>query len=175
MYYKLVSFFIILYTLSSYALGDEKCYRSTAGADTSGERFGDKISGTIFDAKTGLTWARCPLGMTWDKNKCLDVPDRMDWDEAHAEISRLNNQAGGHIGFRDWRLPTLEELVSLAEPGCFEPAIHSDIFPNTPNTGFWSSTLAKYSRQGAWLVYFRNGSAYVGNQGYEWAIRPVRK
>jgi len=171
MYYKITGLLIILYTFSSYALSEE-CYRSEG---VSGKRFKDNTPGTVFDTKTGLTWTRCPLGMRWEDKSCQDVPDRMDWNAAHTTIFELNNQKSGHIGFRDWRLPTLEELGSLVESRCYEPAINSTIFPNTPNTGFWSGTLAKHSRQGAWLVYFRNGSRYVGNKEYEWVIRPVRK
>ncbi len=173
MYYKITSLFILLYTFSSYASGEE-CYHST-DADTPTKRFKDKTSGAVFDTQTGLTWARCPLGMKWDQKSCRDVPDRMTWSEAHTAILELNGQKGGYAGFRNWRLPTLEELAGLVESKCYEPAINSTIFPNTPNTGFWSSTPAKYSRQGAWLVYFRNGSSYMGNQEYGWVIRPVRK
>jgi len=170
-YYKIAGLFIILGMFGGYASGEE-CYRST---DASGQRFKDKMSGTVFDTKTGLTWTRCPLGMRWNKKSCQDVPDRMSWSEAQSEVFKLNNQQSGYIGFRDWRLPTLEELGSLVESGCYEPAINNAVFPNTPHTGFWTSTPAKYSRQGAWLVYFRNGSSYVGNQEYEWVIRLVRK
>ncbi len=173
MYYKITGIFIILYTFSSYVFGEE-CYRAI-DADTPSKRFKDKVPGTVFDTKTGLTWTRCPLGMQWNNNTCQDVADRMDWGEAQSAIIELNSQQDGHAGFHDWRLPTLEELGTLVESSCYEPAINSEIFPNTPHTGFWSSTPDKYSRQGAWLVYFRNGSRYMGNQEYQWAIRPVRK
>lgn len=174
---KRIKFFIILCVFSSYTLGDshepdKECYRS-ADTNTPNQRFKDKAYGTIFDTKTGLTWSRCPLGMKWDKGHCLDVPDRMNWNEADFTIMQLNDQ-GGYAGFRDWRLPTLEELSSLVESKCYEPAINSAIFPNTPNIGFWSITPDKGSRNGAWLVYFLNGSRYLGNQDYEWAVRAVR-
>ncbi len=173
MHYKITGLFIILYMFSSYAIGEE-CY-DAADADTPSKRFQDKSPGTVLDTKTGLTWARCPLGMPWDNNHCQNVPDHMNLSDARSKIIELNKRQDGYIGFRDWRLPTLEELNTLVEPKCYEPAINREIFPNTPSTGFWSSTPDKYSRQGAWLVYFRNGSQYMGNQGYEWAIRPVRQ
>jgi len=172
MYYKITGLFIILYTFSSYALGDE-CYRSV-DADTPSKRFQDNAPGIVLDTKTGLTWTRCPLGMYWDKKSCNNVPDRMDWNDARSTILRLNNQQEGYIGFRDWRLPTREELGTLVESKCYGPAVNSEIFPNTPQTGYWTSTLDQYARQGAWLVYFLNGSHYMGNKEYEWAIRPVR-
>jgi len=174
MSYKIVGLFIILFTFSSYVLGEE-CYQS-ADADTPSKRFKERSAGAaIFDTKTGLTWARCALGTYWDKKNCQNVPERMDWDKAHDIILELNNQQGGYIGFRDWRLPTLEELDTLVESKCYGPAINSAIFPKTPHIGFWSTTLDKYARQGAWLVYFHHGSHYMGNKKYEWAIRPVRK
>lgn len=178
MYHERIGLFIILCMFSNYTLSDnhepdKECYNS-ADANTPSHRFKDKVYGTIFDTKTGLTWSRCPLGMNWDKGHCRDVPDRMNWNEADSTIIGLNHK-GGYAGFRDWRLPTLEELSSLVESKCYEPAINTVIFPNTPNIGFWSSTPDKQHRHGAWLVYFLNGSRYMGNRDYEWAIRMVRK
>lgn len=173
MLYKITGLSIILCISSSHALSEE-CYHS-ADADTPSKRFTNNAPGTVLDTKTDLTWARCSLGMRWSENSCQNVPDHMDWNDAHSTILRLNNQQEGYIGFSDWRLPTLEELATLIESKCYEPAINSEIFPNTPHTGFWTSTLDKYSRQGAWLVYFRNGSRYMGNKEYAWAVRPVRK
>jgi len=117
---------------------------------------------------------RCPIGMQWDNNRCLNVPDRETWSDARLAVAMLNEE-GGYAGFRDWRVPNLEELSALVESKCYEPAINSAIFPDTPSMGFWTTTEDTYHVQGAWLVYFLNGSSYMGNREYEWAVRAVRK
>jgi len=172
MHYRNICFSIVIFIFSGTALGNE-CYRS-ADAETPSNRFKDIGPGVVTDTQSGLTWMRCPMGMHWDNNKCLDVPDREIWGNAKTAITTLNEK-GGYGNFSDWRLPTLEELSTLIEPKCYDPTINSEIFPDTPSIGFWTSTEDTYHRQGSWLVYFINGSRYMGNREYEWAVRAVRK
>lgn len=170
--YLFICFLMIGFVFSGNALGNE-CYRS-AKADTPSHHFKNLGQGIVADTRSGLTWMRCPIGMRWNNDHCLNVPDRASWSDAKIAIIRLNEE-GGYAGFRDWRLPNLEELSTLIESKCYEPAINSAIFPDTPSTGFWTTTEDIYNRQGAWLVYFLNGKPYMGNWDYEWAIRAVRK
>ncbi|NOZ54592.1 MAG: DUF1566 domain-containing protein [Gammaproteobacteria bacterium] len=172
MYHKRICLFIILFIFTGVTLSEE-CHYS-ADADTPTKRYKNNADGTILDTQSGLTWLRCPLGMKWDTKRCRNIPERMNWSDAQSNISKLNEQ-GGYAGFQDWRLPTLDELSTLVERQCYAPAINSEIFPDTPLIGFWSSTTDPDYQQGAWLVYFLHGSRYMGNQGYEWAIRAVRK
>ena len=172
MHHLNICFLIIILMFSGNALGNE-CYRS-ADADTPSNRFKDAGLGIVTDTQSGLTWMRCPLGMHWKDNNCIDVPDREVWSDARIVLTTLNED-GGYANFRDWRLPTLEELSTLVESKCYEPAINSEIFPSTPHIGFWTSTEDAHYRQGAWLVYFLNGVSYMGNREYEWAVRAVRK
>ena len=71
--------------------------------------FVDSSDGIVKDRATGLIWekhgSRYPLS----------------WDRSHAHVERLNRNAYG--GRSDWRLPTVDELVTLftgrTEPGDF--------------------------------------------------------
>lgn len=141
-------------------------------ANSPSEQFREDADGTVTDTRHGLLWLRCPLGMHWQNDTCHDVASSFEWADAQDEIRRLN--AKGLYGHRDWRLPTLEELRTLVERRCTDPAVNAEIFPATPSTGFWSATEDANYRDGAWLIYFRHGKAYMGNKQQAWLIRPVR-
>ena len=63
------------------------------------EQDGEKV---VFDHTTGLTWQRSGSA------------PMMFFNESQEYVPVLNNQK--YAGFRDWRLPTLEEAMSLMEP-----------------------------------------------------------
>lgn len=172
MSYLQKSFYLFIFLFSG-SLMAEECFQS-AGSKTPSSRYKDLGQGTVKDTQTGLTWMRCAIGMTWAKDKCQNVADRVTWDSANAAIVELN-QGAGFAARKDWRLPTFKELKTLMEKQCFEPAINSEIFPGTPHTGFWSSTEEPGYRHGAWLVYFRHGGEYMGNKEQAWAVRAVRQ
>ena len=78
-------------------------------------------------------------------------------------------------GFTDWRLPTFEELVLLADRSRYNPAIDTDAFPTCKGGWYRTSTPAASSPSGfAWGVYFLNGSAYCGHQNSPGRVRAVR-
>ena len=57
---------------------------------------------TINDQTTGLTWQKSGSGYA------------RTWREAHLYIRQLNENAYG--GIRNWRLPTIDELITLLKP-----------------------------------------------------------
>lgn len=85
----------------------------------------------------------------------------------------------GLCGKNDWRLPRVEELLSIVDNGApTSPSIDSEIyFPNTPARYFWSSsTYASYSG-GAWHMDFNegsDGSDGFSNKGSSFGVRLVR-
>ncbi len=80
------------------------------------------------------------------------------WDEANKQIASLN--AKKYRGKSDWRLPTVEELISIVDYTHYNPAT---TVPDTVASGYWSSTTYASSTSNAWYVGFYYG--YVGTNG----------
>ena len=110
--------------------------------------------------------------------------------------------AKGLCGKKDWRLPTVAELMKLvvcsdgkykADGSCtnymtvIRPTINTPYFPNTPSESFWSSSpivVSSFARwyvgfdggssPGAWSVGFDDGSSAYSNKDGGFLVRLVR-
>jgi len=134
-------------------------------------RFKDSGNGTITDSKTSKVWLRCALGMSWNGSTCEGQTLTYNWNMAQMEIGELNKKRVG--GRNDWRMPTSAELQGIVESRCFKPAINLEVFPFTPETGFWTSTDVPGANPRAEVVLFLHGKAYIGNKTQSWRVRPV--
>ncbi|WP_371374294.1 DUF1566 domain-containing protein [Thalassotalea aquiviva] len=120
--------------------------------------FGDE--NYVRDRVTGLEWTRCAVGQIWhpELKSCIDarkkqVTSWFQFDAAKDVAIRFvdnNNQ-------NDWRLPSRNELMTLVEHSCKNPAINRRIFPNAPSWRFWTSTQMNTNDEYAWVVNFQNG------------------
>ena len=140
-----------------------------APASTSSSRF-VLSEGEAFDQKTKLIWSRCSVGTTWSKDgKCLGSAKLMRLDEAKQYAQKLG---GG------WRIPAIEELYSIVEQRCGNPAINSDVFPNVRDLGegapYWSITRIKEMPPLVYYVDFVSGEADGHTKGFAMAVRLVR-
>ncbi len=123
---------------------------------------GDKV---VIDHTTGLMWHQSGSY----KN--------MSWKRAKKWVGELNKQ--GYAGFLDWRLPTLEEAVSLLEPN--EKSGNQFIDPVFDKTqwSIWSCdssvTDGSLSLDNAWSVNFNH--CLIGRSNImtdRKKVRPVR-
>ncbi len=89
-----------------------------------------------------------------------------------AYVNRVN--AAGWCGATDWRMPTVNELVSLVHYGISYPAIDSGYFPNVYYSHVWSGSPSASSSDGAWSVSFGYGHSGINLRDYGWAVRLVR-
>lgn len=99
----------------------------------------------VLDAATGLAWQRrgSPLRLSF-----------ADAERSAAELSR--DELGG---FSDWRLPTLEEAMSLAEPRANAAGLHLD--PIFGDVAWWVWTADRAGPVGGWVVTYADGTCFV--------------
>jgi len=155
--------------------GQERIWQTCDPALTAGTaaaRYKPGATGTVADRQTGLTWMRCAMGQQWNGADCTGVPRTYVWAATFDAASALN-AGGGYGGHADWRVPALDELASLVELRCHDPALNLEPFPSSPITGFWSAT-PHASHDHAMLVHFKYGGQYMGNRNQDWALRLVR-
>jgi len=114
----------------------------------------------VFDRASGLTWARA------------GSDNYMSRAEANDYIQRLNSEEYG--GFDNWRLPTLEEAMSLMARLSNDTDLYIDSIFAEKQRHIW--TADTYADGVAWTVNFQTGTC-----GYDFTaineryfVRPVR-
>lgn len=109
----------------------------------------------ILDSKTGLVWR-------------LDhEPGSYTFEEAKSLASRVAKDSG-----QLWRIPTVDELKSLAECRRRDLALS---FPSAPNQAFWSSSQYFGFTEDAWHVIFSDGVVGYGFLTNDCLVRLVRE
>lgn len=83
--------------------------------------------------------------------------------------------AAGWCGYKDWRVPTVDELRTLIDYGSVLPATSGKFFPDIiMPAGFWTSTPSAAGPSYAWIVIFDDG--YLGTcvKSWNYYLRLVR-
>lgn len=128
-------------------------------------------NGTVSDLATGLTWKQCVEGLS-GVDCTTGSPSTFTWQQAL-------RHAADHV-FADssqWRLPNKNELASLVERSCYDPAVNSRFFLRTPSALLWSSSPYVSSWDRVRTVDFRYGhveSSYTGEQLYVRLVRTAQ-
>ena len=147
--------------------------------DHSDNRYIDNLDGTVSDARTGLMWAKCSYGQTYDGNDadldgiiCEGSPAFEDWHQAF--IWAAESDANADYGYSGWRLPNAKELSSIVDFGSFKPAVNQNIFPNTASCPYWSSTPSRANLFQAIIVGFQAGDYGARDRNNNICLRLVR-
>jgi hypothetical protein len=133
--------------------------------------FVDNGDGTITDRATGLMWTKN------DSGYC------MNWEEALEYVQKMNEQ--NYLGYSDWRLPNVKELLSIvdykrapdaSDPSHQGPAI-DPIFNVTPIINeageldypyYWTSTSARmHSGEPMYYAWYVAFGRAVNNEGLD--------
>lgn len=152
--YLLVS----LAMISTDMKAEQSCSDHVSQPDERFVTFADK--GLVRDRLTGLLWQRCSVGQFWDGEDCEESSKRMiqswfSWSDFDAAIKRVEKETGQ----KGWRVPSVDELQTLVNYQCTEPAINSRIFPNTASWRYWSSTPFADNEDYVWVLDFDSGDA----------------
>ncbi len=139
-------------------------------------RFTINQNGTILDKATGLMWKQCAEGQSTTAVTCIPgTASKYSWQEALRLVETINSN-GGFAGYTDWRLPNRNELASLVERKCANPAINQNIFPGTDSADYWSSSPVAQDANRAWSVDFFYGNVVpqFKSSNYGFSVRLVR-
>ncbi len=111
----------------------------------------------VIDNSTGLTWQQS------------GSEESLSYKNSEGYIQKLNKDQ--YAGYDDWRLPTLEEAMSLMEPLKKNGKLYTD--PIFDQNQEWIWTSDKHAASFAWVVSFDYGicySAYIYDGKYVRAV-----
>lgn len=135
----------------------------------SDSRFVDNGDGTVTDTETTLVWLRED---SWQRESRW-----VTWDEAQDYAVHLGRIK--FAGYVDWRLPTLEEALSLvSKPASvkdkYGKTVHLDpVFPDGCLASFWTG---EGIGQDGYIINLNTGekSLLYKSKSGRMAVRPVR-
>ena len=117
----------------------------------------------VTDTVTHLIWQRCSAGQTWkDGAGCTGTIQQVNWDQAKT------------LAGDGWRVPSKDELASLAAPTCQNPAVNTEVFPNMDPEMLYYWTSEPLRNETAWYVDFYDGVARGFHRSHMHAVRLVR-
>ncbi len=96
----------------------------------------------------------------------------MYWDEAKEWVEDLSSEEG-YAGYHDWRLPTVDEAVSLLESSKKNGGLYIDPVFSKKQEWIWNGDECEDGSVVAWGVDFNSGYVSRSRTFYDY-VRPVR-
>jgi len=106
-------------------------------------------------------------GLIWQDNRFVES-ERVTYAQAEKICKGL--RLGG---FNDWRIPAIQELLSIIDYKKYDPAI-LDGFSIAEPSYYWSSTQYMGDPDKVWGVNFKDGSTDANGKSYDRRVRCVR-
>jgi hypothetical protein len=113
-------------------------------------------------------WMKCSYGLS-DSSCSTGSATAYNWNNALAQCEGLD--FGGQT---DWRLPNVNELLSILNYSTLNPAINSTYFPGTLSENYWTSTTYVANSGAAWSIYFAFNYLNMSSKTSEYYVRCVR-
>ena len=115
--------------------------------------------------QTNYDICRGQNGQTQDTAKCIDITG----DTASTYCSNLTLG-----GYTNWRLPTIDEFMYIADRSKSAPGIDTTVFQNVVSNFSWSSSTVVGNENNAWFVHFGRGNDIWSNKSNSYYVRCVR-
>ena len=111
-----------------------------------------------------------------------DNATKLIWeDTVHVELTKVTHtQAEKYCSklelgeMKDWRLPTLNELLSIVDFKKYKPAILKEFTYINKDTLYWTSTPYVRSADEYWGISFKDGATSNASISYDRYVRCVR-
>ena len=108
------------------------------------------------------------LGLMWEDNYSSKSMKKT-WNDAKKYCKKLSSN-----GFKDWRMPTYTELLSIVDYGNYNPSLIPVFkYVNTANN-YWSSSIVKGHNEYVWCIDFEAGNSYHIKKTKYNSVRCVR-
>ena len=108
----------------------------------------DNNNNIILDTSTNLIWQ--------DNNNVNTTT--YTWESAISYCEGLTIDS-----YSNWRVPNINELISIIDDSLYEPSINSK-FQNTKSNSdgkYWTSTTRASATDNAWYILFQNGPGNI--------------
>jgi hypothetical protein len=112
-------------------------------------RYIDNGDGTVTDNVTCLQWQQASMDADDD-----GYPDAPDWEGALSAAEQLTLG-----GYADWRLPNINELLSLLDYSRSSPNL-DPVFAGVTRTGYHHSSTPHIYSDSSWMIEFTHGMVY---------------
>lgn len=126
---------------------------------------GDATDDLVLDKETKLIWTR-------NVTMPCSSDDACNWHEAVQYVR--DTMIGGRRG---WRLPSVEELLSLIDmsQGSKPKLPAGNPFVNVTDTLYWTMTIAEDDSSSVWIVNINYGNVTnTGTKQHRYCVWPVR-
>ena len=116
-------------------------------------------------------------GLIWESKSPIETDvnfqgNSYTWEDALVYIKELNLKGFG--GFRDWRLPSREELRMMVDYNGQIPATDLKFFPDCLPAFYWSKDPNIKEPIFAWGIYFAYGCSICYLKRFYYPVRAVR-
>jgi hypothetical protein len=110
-------------------------------------------------------------GLMWVRNGNFSNK-KLKWDDAIGHVKNLN-----YGGYRDWRLPTKEELEAFSKlngENSYSEWFNANGFNSVQSGYYWSSNTHVNYTNSAWIVNMDDGVVTYSNKSNPYYVWPVR-